>query len=98
MKNNNIIHSWSWGWGTHTKVGFRAYIGRTEMGIYGWVYGNGMTDGLKIEEGFLLLYLLVNFAMKTRYVWQGVVVAISWWICDVKIAANLGYVCQDIKK
>ena len=28
-------------------MGFREYIGRTEMGIYGWVHGKGMTDGLK---------------------------------------------------
>ena len=29
-----------------------------------------------------------------RYVWQGVVIAILWQICNVKIAANLFYVCQ----
>ena len=46
MKNTNIIHNRSWGWGTHTKVGFRAYIGRTEMGIYGWIHGKGMTDAV----------------------------------------------------
>ena len=33
--------------------------------------------------------------MKMHYVWKGVVVAILWWICNVKIAANLHYVCQD---
>ena len=70
MKNNNIIHNQSWGWGTHTKMG--------------------------IAEGFLLLYLM-NFAVKMCYVWQGVVVVISQQICDIKIAMNLHYVCQDSK-
>ena len=28
------------------------------------------------------------------YMWQGVVVAISWQICNVKIVANSRYVCQ----
>ena len=33
-------------------MGFRAYIGRTELGIYGWVHGKGMTDGpKKVERG-----------------------------------------------
>ena len=44
--------------GTHTTVGFRAYIGRTELGIYGWVHGKGMTDGpKKVERGVgLMIY------------------------------------------
>ena len=58
-------------------MGFRTYIGRTEMGIYRWVHGKEMTDGLKITEGFLLLYLLVNFTAKMCYVWQSVVIEIS---------------------
>ena len=36
----------------------------------------------------------LNFTAKMRYVWQGVIVAISRRIRDVKIAANSRYVCQ----
>ena len=32
-----------------------------------------------------------------RYVWQGVIIAISLQIHDVKIVANLHYVCQGMK-
>ena len=42
----------------------------------------------------LLLHRVLDFAVKTRYVWQGVIVAISLQICNIKIAANLHYVCQ----
>ena len=40
---------------------------------------------------------LPEFRCKMRYVWQGVIVAISRRICDVKIMANLHYVCQGTK-
>ena len=52
-----------------------------------------------IAEHFLFLYkYLVNFTAKTHYVWQGVVITISWWICNIKITMNLHYVYQDSKK
>ena len=49
---------------------------------------------LAFVNASLLLHSFLKFAAKTCYVWQGVIVAISWQICDIKIAANLHYVCQ----
>ena len=52
--------------------------------------------------GFLFLYFctefFLNFATKMHYVWQGVIVAISQQIRDIKIAVNLHYVCQGTKR
>ena len=49
---------------------------------------------LAFVNASLLLHSFLKFAAKTRYVWQGVIAAISRRIRDVKIAANSRYVCQ----
>ena len=63
--------------------------------LHNQIWGWGTHTKVGIAEGFLLLYILVNFTMKTPYVWQGVVITISQQIRDVKIATNLCYMCQD---
>ena len=57
---------------------------------------NTVTASLTFAEGYLLCSL-VKFAMKTCYVGQGAVIAISQQVCNIKNAMKMHYVCQDSK-
>ena len=67
-----------------------AYSNKKSNFRFGFV--NTVTASLFLQR---VSFSLVNFAEKMRYMWQGVVFAISRRIRDVKIAANSRYVCQD---
>ena len=49
---------------------------------------------LAFVNASLLLHSFLKFAAKMCYVWQGVIVAISRQIRNIKIAVNSRYVCQ----
>ena len=50
-----------------------------------------------VKTASLLLHRVLDFAAKMHYVWQGVIVAISRQIHDIKITSNSHYVCQGTK-